>query len=76
MEKNTKIEFKIVKHIAVINKLFNGWTRELNMVSWNNNEAKLDLRDWDESHTKMSKGFTFTKEEAQNLIEALKNEIN
>ena len=48
-----------------------GWKKELNLVSWNGGNAKLDLRDWDETHEKMGKGVTLTPEEAEKLYELL-----
>ena len=33
--------------------------------------SKVDIRDWDESHQKMGKGLTLTKEELKSLKELL-----
>ena len=46
-----------------------GWTRELNLVSWNEREPKYDIRDWNADHTRMSKGISMTEEEMQKLVE-------
>ena len=40
-----------------------GWTKELNLVSWNGREPKYDIREWDPEHEKMGKGVTLTEEE-------------
>lgn len=40
-----------------------GWTKELNKVSWGDRDAKWDIREWNEDHTKCSKGITLTDEE-------------
>ena len=61
------IKYDIEKEIGVISQSSKGWNKELNLVSWNNREAKYDIRDWDEDHQKMGKGITFTKEELINL---------
>ena len=53
-------KFEIIKQIAVLGKK-NSWTKELNLISWNDREPKYDIRDWDENHQKMSKGLTFDK---------------
>ena len=37
-----------------------GWTKELNLTSWNGKEPKYDLRDWAPDHSKMGKGITLT----------------
>lgn len=68
------ITYEITKHIGVLSENAKGWTKELNLVSWNNRDPKYDIRDWDLEHEKMSKGITLTKEEIKNLKELL-NEI-
>jgi hypothetical protein len=40
-----------------------GWTKEINIVSWNDRKPKIDIREWDETHEKMSKGVTLSKKE-------------
>lgn len=47
-----------------------GWSKEINLVSYNSAPAKYDIRSWqtdDEGKRKMSKGITLTKEELKNL---------
>ncbi len=39
------------------------WRKELNLISWNDKEAKYDIRDWSPEHEKMGKGITISKEE-------------
>ncbi len=68
-------EFSIEKQIAVIKKHDNGWTKELNLVSWNGADPKYDIRDWAPNHSHMSRGCTFFREEAEKLFEALKTEF-
>lgn len=48
------------------------WSLELNIVRWNGNEPKYDIRSWNEDHTKCSKGITLVPGEAQALLLALK----
>lgn len=63
-----KVTFEIVKNIAAISPTNEqGWTREVNFVSWNGADPKIDVRQWNEDHTKMSKGITLTIQEAQLL---------
>lgn len=66
-----KITHKIVQHIAVLGEPKGSWKKELNLVSWNNRDAKFDVRDWAVDHGKMSKGITLTYEEAKDLHQAL-----
>ncbi|WP_062106125.1 YdbC family protein [Bacillus niameyensis] len=65
------IKFEITKHIAVLSESAKGWTRELNLVSWNGRDPKYDIRDWAPDHEKMGKGITLTEEEIQKLKEIL-----
>ena len=66
-----EIKFEIIKNIGVLSESSKGWTKELNLVSWNNREPKYDLRDWDPDHQKMGKGATLTEEELKKLKEVL-----
>lgn len=50
--------FEIIETIGVISLGSNGWKKELNLVSWNGNKPKYDIRDWDDTHEHMSKGIT------------------
>ena len=65
------LKFKITKHIATLSTSAKGWTKELNLVSWNDKEPKYDLRDWSPDHSKMGKGLTLSGEEIKSLKDAL-----
>lgn len=69
-----EIKFVITKHLGTLSESVNGWTKELNLVSWNDKDAKYDIRDWNPDHTRMSKGITLTEEELQKL-KTLLNEM-
>lgn len=69
------IKFEIMENICTLSKSASGWTKELNLVSWNDREPKFDLREWNEDHSKMSKGITFTNDEMKALKEAIE-ELN
>ena len=64
-------KFEIVKTIACISTEKNGWTKELNLVSWNGRAPKYDLRSWSPDHQKMGKGVTLSEEEISALKAAL-----
>jgi hypothetical protein len=66
-----EISFEIKETLGVLSESAKGWTKELNMVSWNGREAKYDIREWDPSHEKMGKGLTLTKDELMKLKELL-----
>ncbi len=68
-----EIKYEIVEKIGVLSTTEKGWSKELNLISWNEREPKYDLRDWNENHDKMGKGVTLTKEELAKLKETLNN---
>ena len=70
-----EFKYEVKKTLGQLSGGRSGWCREVNMVSWNENPAKLDLRDWAPEHAKMSKGISLTYEEASILREIL-NEID
>lgn len=65
------IQFEIIKHLGTLSQSTKGWTKELNLVSWNEKAPKYDLRDWDPTHEKMSKGITLTQDELKALKDLL-----
>lgn len=69
------INYEIRKEIGVISESSRGWTKELNLVSWNGAAPKYDIRDWAPDHAKMGKGITLTEDEARKLKEMLEREI-
>lgn len=66
-----EIKYEIIKTIGTISENSKGWSKELNLISWNDREAKYDLRDWSPEHQKMAKGITLSKEELIKLKEIL-----
>ena len=64
--------YEIVEHIAVLSTSKTGWTKELNLISWNGRSPKYDIREWSPDHTKMGKGCTLTIDE----VAALKDILN
>lgn len=71
-----EFKFEVVENVGVLSQKSNGWKRELNFVSWNEREPKMDIRDWNPEHTRMGKGVTLTEEEARILYELLKEEFD
>jgi hypothetical protein len=65
------IKFEITKHIGILSTSDKGWTKELNLVSWNDREPKYDIRDWSPEHDKMGKGVTLSKDEMAKLKDLL-----
>ena len=66
-----EIKFEIEKEIGSISESPKGWTKELNLISWNGKDAKYDLRDWAPEHEKMGKGVTLSVDELKKLSDIL-----
>ena len=69
------IKYEIVEQIGVLSESIKGWRKELNKISWNGGEPKYDIRDWAPEHEKMVKGVTLTKNDAENLLSLLKDNL-
>ena len=67
------ITFEILRTIGTISTSNRGWSKEINIVSWNGRQGKYDIRDWAPDYEKMGKGVTLTEQEARNLYRILKN---
>jgi len=65
------IKYEIKESIGTLSAGSRGWTKEINLVSWNGAAPKFDIRDWAPDHEKMGKGVTLTREEAEKLHELL-----
>jgi len=59
--------YEITEELGVLSETAKGWTKELNMVSWNGREPKYDIREWAPGHEKMGKGVTLNGDEAAEL---------
>ena len=66
-----ELKFEITESLGVISENAKGWTKELNMVSWNEHEPKYDLREWSPDHSRMGKGVTLTADEIASLKDSL-----
>lgn len=65
------IKYEIQENLGIISENNKGWSKELNLISWNERAPKFDLRDWAPEHEKMGKGITLTKEEIIELRDLL-----
>lgn len=66
-----EIKFEIKETSGVLSESSKGWTKELNLISWNDKNPKYDIREWDAEHKKMGKGVTLSVEELKKLKEIL-----
>lgn len=67
-------EYKLVKHLGTISSYRNGeQTLEVNLISYNDSEPKIDIRRWNRDTNRMLKGVALTKEEAEILKNILQD---
>lgn len=71
----SEIKFEIQEELGTLSESARGWTKEINLVSWNGAAPKYDIRDWAPNHEKMGKGITLTAEEAEALYKILKKRV-
>ncbi len=67
----SNIKYEIIKQVGTLSESAKGWTKELNLISWNDRAPKYDLRDWAPEHERMGKGTTLTVEELRELRDIL-----
>jgi len=65
--------YEVVEELGVLSETPRGWTKELNLISWNGREPKYDIREWAPEHAKMGKGVTLSGDEAAALKGLLAN---
>ncbi len=71
-----EIQYEIVKEIAVLSTGDSGYTKEINLISWNGKEPKYDIRSFPPNREKCGKGITLNADEAAALLKALQKELN
>lgn len=71
---NNDFRFEIVRKIATLSTEKSGWTKEINLVSYNDAPPKFDLRSWDPNHEKMGKGITLSRDEMKVLLDVMADE--
>ncbi|MBR2472183.1 MAG: YdbC family protein [Clostridia bacterium] len=68
-----ELKYEIVETLGVLSENSKGWTKELNLIKWNDNAPKYDLRDWSPEHDRMGKGVTLTMDEIATLKDILES---
>lgn len=63
--------YEIVEQLGILSESANGWSRQLNLISWNGRDPKYDIRDWAPGNEKMGKGISLSGEELQALKELI-----
>lgn len=62
-----ELKYEIIESFGVLSTTPSGWSKELNLISWNGGEPKYDVRQWAPDHAKMGKGVSLSREEAEEL---------
>lgn len=62
-----EFKYEIQESFGALSENANGWSRQLNLISWNGGKPKYDIRDWAPENEKMGKGISLTKEELEEL---------
>jgi len=62
-----EFKYEITQELGILSESKSGWTRELNLISWNGAEPKFDIRDWAPGHEKMGKGISLSADEIEKL---------
>lgn len=70
----SEFKYEIIKELGIISERKGGWSKQLNLNSWNDAEPKYDIRDWAPNREKMGKGISLSASELQTLTDML-NEI-
>lgn len=70
-----QVTFEIVEEIGVISTSGTGWQKELNIVAWNGNQGKYDIREWSPHHDRMSRGITLNEQEMRSIVDLLKRRV-
>ena len=70
------IQYEIVKEIAVLSTGESGYTKEINLISWNGKEPKFDIRSFSPNREKCGKGVTLTETEVGKLLAALEKALS
>ena len=66
-----EFKYEVTEVLGTLSETGNGWSKEINLVSWNDRTPVYDLRTWTGDHERMGKGITLTKEEVVKLREVL-----
>ena len=62
-----EIQYEIVKEIAVLSTGDSGYTKEINLISWNGKEPKYDIRSFSPNREKCGKGITLNRSEERRV---------
>jgi len=67
-----EFKYEVVETYGSLSESSKGWKKEIKLISWNQKEAKYDIREWSPDGEKMGKGVTLSISE----MAALKKILN
>lgn len=71
-KQSTEVTFEIVEALGTLSENEEtGWNLECNVVSWNDGTPKVEIRPWNNDHSRCGKGIRLSDDEAQKLGEIL-----
>ena len=53
-----EFSYEITEQVGILSQNINGWSRQINLISWNGRAPKYDIRDWAPGNEKMGKGIS------------------
>jgi len=75
-DKKYRVNWEVIEEFMILHRSQGGWTKEFNLISWNGEKPKYDVRWWNRDKTRIGKGFTFTRAELEILNDSLATIIN
>ncbi|MDE5990571.1 MAG: hypothetical protein K2O95_06765 [Clostridia bacterium] len=66
-----EFKYEVIETYGSLSESSKGWRKDIKLISWNQKEAKYDIREWSPDGEKMGKGVTLSKEEVINLRDLL-----
>ncbi len=64
-------KFSIKRHLTVLSRTKRGWSKEVNIVSWNDGPYKFDIREWSPDKHNMAKGVSLSRTELKALQDVM-----
>ena len=69
-----EIKLEVIKHLGTLRENNKGFTTEVNILRWNDDAPKMDVRQWTpDTHHPLKVGFSLTESQALKLYEILRN---
>ncbi len=73
VEEGGGISYRINDNLAVLSTSNTGYTKEVNVITWNHGARKIDIRNWSPER-KCAKGISLSMTEAMKLLGALEEQ--